>query len=127
MLDLPVARARYLTAGGAAARRRVLEVALQPRDAAGAALSWTPGDTVGVSVCNAPPLVTALAARLGVSPAAPVHVEIDMAAAKAAAAAKGKKRVLRKKAPADGDAALETKSEERGGGCRGAEPLCKPP
>ena len=125
-LDLPVARARYLTAGGAAARRRVLEVALQPRAISGDVLSWTPGDTVGISVCNAPPLVTALAARLGLQPSAAVHVDIDMVAAKAAAAAKGKTRVLRKKAPAGGEAALESKSEERGGAAAPSAPAASP-
>jgi len=113
-LDLPVTQARYLTAGGAAARRRVLEVALQPRSSTGAVLQWTPGDTIGVSVCNAPPLVAALAAALALPLEATLHVDIDMTAAKVAAAAKGKKRVLRKKVPGT-EGHLESKSDERGG------------
>ncbi len=125
-LDLPVAAARYLTAGGAAARRRVLEVSLRAQSQQGDTLQWTPGDTVGVSVCNAPPLVSALARRLGVSPSAQVHVDIDMAAAKAAAAAKGKKKVLRKKTAAVGDAELESKSSHEGGGAAAPNPPASP-
>lgn len=113
-LLLPLVGARYLTAGGAGASRRVLEVSLGTSGPQGA-LSWTPGDSISISVANPQPLVAATAAALGLPLAAPVALSVDAAAL--AAATSRPRRVLRKKAPAS--------TPQSGGG--GEAALASPP
>ena len=66
-VPVPVARATYLTSGGASSSRRVVHCEL---DVSGTVLegAWSPGDAIGVIAPNPRDLVQWLCARLGLQP-----------------------------------------------------------